>query len=197
MGTRHLICASINGETKLAQYGRWDGYPEGQGMDVLAFCQALVDDPEKYASFTENLAACRFITDDECEQITAGKMDRPSSADRDLGSDILEMIAEGETLMVNDVEFGRDGLFCEWAYWIDFDTRQVEVYRGLNVKNSMPWAENRFGEPLPDTDAKGYKNEYTPVALMHSFSFDTLPDKDSFLFILKQYDNAELEDASA
>lgn len=37
MGTRHLIAAMIDGEYKLAQYGQWDGYPEGQGVDILDF----------------------------------------------------------------------------------------------------------------------------------------------------------------
>jgi len=32
MGTRHLICAKINNEYKLSQYGQWDGYPSGQGV---------------------------------------------------------------------------------------------------------------------------------------------------------------------
>lgn len=37
MGTRHLIAAVIDGEYKIAQYGQWDGDPEGQGLTVLDF----------------------------------------------------------------------------------------------------------------------------------------------------------------
>ena len=37
MGTRHLICAHKDGKYPIAQYGQWDGYPEGQGVDVLSF----------------------------------------------------------------------------------------------------------------------------------------------------------------
>ena len=37
MGTRHLICVVKDNEYKLAQYGQWDGYPEGQGVNILRF----------------------------------------------------------------------------------------------------------------------------------------------------------------
>ena len=30
MGTRHLIAVQLDGEYKIAQYGQWDGYPEGK-----------------------------------------------------------------------------------------------------------------------------------------------------------------------
>jgi hypothetical protein len=37
MGTRHLIKVIYNKETKVAQYGQWDGYPDGQGLTILNF----------------------------------------------------------------------------------------------------------------------------------------------------------------
>ena len=37
MGTRHLICAISDDEYRIAQYGQWDGYPEGQGAAILEF----------------------------------------------------------------------------------------------------------------------------------------------------------------
>ena len=37
MGTRNLTAVQLNGEYKIAQYGQWDGYPEGQGKTVLSF----------------------------------------------------------------------------------------------------------------------------------------------------------------
>lgn len=34
MGTRHLIKVKYKGEIKVSQYGQWDGYPDGQGLDI-------------------------------------------------------------------------------------------------------------------------------------------------------------------
>jgi hypothetical protein len=40
MGTRHLTMVVSNNETKVAQYGQWDGYPEGQGVTILTFLRS-------------------------------------------------------------------------------------------------------------------------------------------------------------
>lgn len=37
MGTRNLIVIYYNGQYILAQYNQWDGYPEGQGVEILKF----------------------------------------------------------------------------------------------------------------------------------------------------------------
>ncbi|KXX79617.1 hypothetical protein MMYC01_203024 [Madurella mycetomatis] len=37
MGTRHLICIFWKGKWVLAQYGQYDGYPEGQGVKIFHF----------------------------------------------------------------------------------------------------------------------------------------------------------------
>ncbi|KAK4250480.1 hypothetical protein C7999DRAFT_38551 [Corynascus novoguineensis] len=37
MGTRHLICIFWKGKWVIAQYGQFDGYPEGQGAKVFQF----------------------------------------------------------------------------------------------------------------------------------------------------------------
>ena len=35
MGTRNLTIVYYDGDYRVAQYGQWDGYPEGAGIEVL------------------------------------------------------------------------------------------------------------------------------------------------------------------
>ncbi|OBT59797.1 hypothetical protein VE03_10541, partial [Pseudogymnoascus sp. 23342-1-I1] len=37
LGTRNLVFVYYQSRFVLAQYGQWDGYPEGQGFTILAF----------------------------------------------------------------------------------------------------------------------------------------------------------------
>ncbi|KAK0730639.1 hypothetical protein B0H67DRAFT_652907, partial [Lasiosphaeris hirsuta] len=37
MGTRHIICIFWKGKWQIAQYGQWNGYPEGQGVKIFHF----------------------------------------------------------------------------------------------------------------------------------------------------------------
>lgn len=43
MGTRHLICVFYQGRFVVAQYGQWDGYPEGQGVKILKFLRVPIN----------------------------------------------------------------------------------------------------------------------------------------------------------
>ena len=64
MGTRHLICAISDDEYRIAQYGQWDGYPEGQGAAILEFLKSpMVEQLRK------NLERCSWITNDEYHKL--------------------------------------------------------------------------------------------------------------------------------
>ncbi|KAK3350309.1 hypothetical protein B0T25DRAFT_439859, partial [Lasiosphaeria hispida] len=39
MGTHNLICVFYNGQFVLTQYCSCDGYPKGQGIDIVKFLQ--------------------------------------------------------------------------------------------------------------------------------------------------------------
>lgn len=43
MGARNLTAVYLDGQYKVAQYGQWDGYPEGQGITVLTFLRDKMD----------------------------------------------------------------------------------------------------------------------------------------------------------
>lgn len=163
MGTRHLIAIFSDGQYRLAQYGQWDGYPSGQGLDILTWLN------EQYSLPLRNIAACRFLTDEEIEN--ADFMLSPHLR-RDVGSDILDMIRHGPVATVNSIEFAADGLFCEWAYVIDIDAGVFEVYEGFRKKG-----EEIFGR-FKDLEGDG---KYAPVSLVKSYSLTGLPTRETFL----------------
>ena len=116
MGTRHLIAAILDGEHKIAQYGQWDGYFEGQGKDVVEFI--LNNDMDK---FKEILKKVDCIAE--------------YGFDRDDSADILTMVLDGGLRKTNDSwNFGYDSLFCEYAYVLDMDAMVLEIYSGYDGK---------------------------------------------------------------
>lgn len=142
MGTRHLVGVIYNNEMKVAQYGQWDGYPEGQGATVLEFLRTA-----DLSVFKEKLSNCTYITDEkkirEMYVMAGDKPDNISgfvecsvaekfkemwpSLSRDIGAGILEYIynSESEVLLKNSEDFLEDSLFCEFAYILNLDNNTL------------------------------------------------------------------------
>lgn len=182
MGTRHLTCVVKDGEFKVAQYGQWDGYPEGQGSTILEFLATM--DREKFEAALDN---CRFITNEEIgkkwEEVgVAGKfadLDQSKAFEekypqlhRDIGADVLALIQESSGLELgDDHEFAADSLFCEFAYVLDMDNNVLEMYTGFNEKP----VEGRFKDIVNPDDTSHRRYKYYPVNLVASYPFDNLP----------------------
>jgi len=194
MGTRHLIAVQLDGEYKIAQYGQWDGYPEGQGMTTLHFLRSM--DEDKFKSALRNSS---FISDDELmalwKQYGADddgmvslsdadrmKKDHPEYS-RDTSADILQMVQEHPEGMKlhNQIGFAANGLFCEWAWVIDLDKRTFEGYRGFG---SEPLTEQDRFYFLRDLEQNGYGG----VKLAAEWSLDRLPTDEDFLSAFKSED---------
>lgn len=192
MGTRNLTMVVLDGKTRIAQYGQWDGYPSGQGAVALDFL--LTADLE---AFKVNLLKCKFMTKGKEREIKKflksigtenGWMDGDQAAKyhakyplltRDNGAEILSLVYQGlkgkeRCIWLQDSEsFAGDSLFCEWAYVIDFDKRTFEVYEGFNKTELTE--DDRFFK-FKDT-----KSEYWPVKLLKSYSLDELPSETDFI----------------
>lgn len=200
MGTRHLICVVKDNEYKVAQYGQWDGYPEGQGIDILNF---LKEDMNRDL-FLNKLNNVSYISDEEwTKRWIAFGVDLDDSGgwvtndisdkfykkypefSRDTGSDILSIIQNSnrDLKLRNSIDFAGDSLFCEWSYVIDFDKNIFEVYKGFN-KNLLTENERFFG-------FKQSKEEYYPVKLMVSFDINKLPTNKDFLDAFKYDEDDE------
>lgn len=188
MGTRNLTAVHIDGEYKVAQYGQWDGYPEGQGMTALTFLRDKMD----MDLFKEALRKCSYIKSEELgalwkkygaddqgfvsmEGSDAMKRDHPEFS-RDTGADILELVQnhpDGVKLQ-DQLAFAADGLFCEWAWVIDFDTGTFEAYEGFGK------------EPLGEEDRFYFLREYEEgdyhgVRMVAKWNLDELPTDEEFL----------------
>lgn len=193
MGTRHLICAHIDGEYKLAQYGQWDGYPSGQGLSILNFLKnANLED------FKRNLRTCSYITDAEWDklwedigvdvskekfvsmEVSNRFYNRNPQFNRDMGADILNYITQSPSgiKLRNSIDFAKDSLFCEWAYVIDFDKGTFEVFQGFNER-PLDSQERFYTEEEPQKSASGHT--YHPVKLCAVFDLLSLPTREDFL----------------
>lgn len=192
MGTRSLTAVFSNGEYKVAQYGQWDGYPDGVGADILNFISAS-GNIDKLKSALERV---RFLEPEgrDKEFHDAYENNAPEwSSDpdnrtdeqkewfgtfisRDIGGEILKNIADSdkdEIIIRDSLAFAGDSLFCEYAYVVDLDKGTFEVFEGFNKE---PIEDGRFvsGDDKLEQDKNG---EYHPVKLVKSYPLDSLPDQ--------------------
>ncbi len=200
MGTRHLTVVQHGGEYKVAQYGQWDGYPEGQGAVILQFLHEQFE-PER---FIGHLAQCEVVTGDHIKELHAKLGADPDSdfvsydisqkfaekhpsLSRDTGAEVLSYIQEGPVKLFLDLEFAGNSLMCEYAYVLDLDKKTFEVYRGFNTENKDP--NGRFSHLESYTAGSG--STYYPVSLWHSFDLKNLPAPEEFLATFAEEEEAE------
>ena len=193
MGTRNLTIVYLDGEYKVAQYGQWDGYPEGNGLKVLHFLKDMDEkkfraavrntsfaDPKKLDTLWKKYGAVGGVISVE----DARKFGEAyPQFYRDTGPEILSIImkhTEGIELQ-DDLTFAADGLYCEWAWVIDLDKRTFEGYKGFG---SEPLTEQDRFYFLRDLEENGYSG----VRLVAEWSIDELPSDEDFLAAFKEGD---------
>ena len=70
MGTRHFVGVIADGKYKIAQYGQFDGYIEGQGATVLEFLSNMMKS-EKNIEIFKNNTVFLYQTFKRCKNIPA------------------------------------------------------------------------------------------------------------------------------
>ncbi|MDP7806364.1 hypothetical protein [Acinetobacter baumannii] len=190
MGTRHLICVQHNNEYKVANYGQWDGYPDGQGSSILAF----LDEKFDRSVFIEKLNNLFVPTEDQIREwykeagqtrtdgwlemdVAQRFKEKYPSLSNDAGSDILGIIQNSESPVPirKYLEFAAESLFCEWAYVIDLDKNTFEVFQGFN-KSPLDSNERFASITSPDSNEGYYQ-----VKFLESFDLDNLPSEEDFV----------------
>lgn len=128
MGTRHEIKIIVDGETKVCQYGQWDGYPTGQGAGIAEFLQKyIVGNSENLEKLKNNVRKIHTLTDKEIEELdkTDWQTSHPQ-LHRDTGAGILNLILNKnatEFVYSNEEDNRR---WCEYYYIINLDTETVQ-----------------------------------------------------------------------
>lgn len=153
MGTRNFIMViDQEGNKKVAQYGQWDGYPEGQGAKVLSFLQ----DKDLMGKFINNLPKVRFLDAEgkdkqfieDYNKNTPNWSNEPDNRakeqkrwwstymSRDLSADILTNIATStdNEILVGDAEEGCKGgdSWIEWSYVVNLKDKTFSVYSTID-----------------------------------------------------------------
>ena len=117
MGTRNLtVVKNLEGITKIAQYGQWDGYPQYSGIQALEFLR----DEANQEMLRNKLTLVEFIDEQEADSIYEG-FDHDSNdptkylnaypeLHRDTGIGILKVVANSMNTIksIDNSEFAKD-----------------------------------------------------------------------------------------
>ncbi|QOD60636.1 hypothetical protein H9I45_15050 [Polaribacter haliotis] len=118
MGTRHRQAViTKEGDLKIQQYGQWDGYPDGQGKDILNYLRN--GDLDRYQ---ENLNKIPLINDEQIDEVNKDSnwTKNYPYLSRDCGSNIHQMIEYGVVKFVQHTDLEECQKWCEGFYTIDF-----------------------------------------------------------------------------
>lgn len=193
MGTRNLTMVIQKEKPVISQYGQWDGYPSGNGLTILEFLRTCNLD-----EFKEKIKNVRFSTKKDEKKVEKflksigckdGWMNMDQSdlykkaypySSRDIGAGILQMVNESEDteiVLQDTTKFAADSLFCEWAYLIDLDNNNLEVYEGFN--NSPLEEGQRFKDMELEDNLGG--EQYYPIKCVKIYPLDKLPTNEEFI----------------
>lgn len=173
MGTRGAYGFRYHRYDKIT-YNHWDSYPEWLGENVVKFVR---ETPLKEMRRIFNRIA--LVNEDdmptpeqikECEPYTDLSVSRRSTGDwycllRGAQGDLFAY-KNGLRYMIDNADFLRDSLFCEWAYVINLDEGVLEVYRGFQKTPD----NNRYALDKPADDG------YWHCKLAITFPLDNIPE---------------------
>lgn len=134
MGTRGLTVVIAGGKNVIAQYGQWDHYPDGQGLDTLAFlCGKNAVDRlrENIPRITEETPTYHEAVRELCVETGVEWQEIAPQLSRDMGAGILNFVAnadKGPIYLRDDSEFEHDTLMCEGVFEVDLDKNTYRFY---------------------------------------------------------------------
>ena len=157
MGTRGLYGFRKNGVDKTT-YNHFDSYPDGLGADVINFIKKhSIDELEKFYNRIQMVQEDATPTKEEIKTcVDAGLCDlsvsKQSTNDwycllRNIQGSLDALYNSPVAYMIDNSDFIKDSLFCEYAYIINLDENVLEYYEGFQAR---PDKDNRYGHQKTD-----------------------------------------------
>jgi hypothetical protein len=138
MSTRGLVGFVHKGEVRTT-YHSSDSYLARLGQDLVDFCDLVID----WNDFIKHY-----------EQIT---WDEHATQELE-GVKLLQAIAKGNiTTLRDEIEFADDDMFCEYAYLLNLDTKELELYSS-NYQTELDQSE-----------------KHLPLNLLATYPLDDIP----------------------
>lgn len=157
MGTRGLYGLRKNGKDKTS-YNHFDSYPTGLGTDILNFirnhsnaalnefydCIIMVNERSKPTDEEKTNCSKNHSID---LNVSSGSVDDWYCLLRNVQGNLEALFQWESPYMIDNRDFIKDSLFCEYAYIINLDTNMLEYYKGFQ---HVPQAGNRYGVTAND-----------------------------------------------
>lgn len=194
MGTRGLYGFRKNEQDKTS-YNHFDSYPEGLGADVLKFIQNhSIAEMNKFYDRIIMVNEDATPTDEQkenCRKNGFVNLNVSNQSENDWYCLLRNVQGYLEDLykcefpyMIDDSDFIKDSLFCEYAYIINLDTNVLEFYKGWQ---HVPQDGNRYGE-VPNEDG------YYPCKLEAEIPIEQIQSAKDVNEIISKFMNEEEED---
>jgi len=117
MGTRHQQkVIDSKGKLRVSQYGQWDGYPSGQGLDILKFLRTF--NKKKYDN---ELQKIEQETEEQTQQVNNSRnwIKEYPYISRDCGANIHQLIQDGKVKFVRHLDDNEALKWCDGFYTIN------------------------------------------------------------------------------
>ena len=173
MGTRHLTVVIKHNKIKLAQYGQWDGYFDGQGVNFIEFVKDNLTTSYGLDKFNENIDLLKPVNEETVNKCIERLQEINKNKEfmlpfeftlpqfcRDTGTNILKIIQH-----LDKWEFGKkkypvyltnEYTWCEYIYCINLDTNEVYM-----LTNNDFTGTGQKACPLIDETYKGFNCWYS------------------------------------
>jgi hypothetical protein len=215
MGTRNLTMVISKGETKVAQYGQWDGYPSVQGYNILQFLRTLGTDKTAKEELLKEHKESGWARDNAKQFL---KLKNLSIKNFKESLDSISFFTEKEVdVIYEDSENSfkqRPYLSRDFASEILWEISKGNVDKLISKEEFAgeslfcEWAyvvdldKNTFEvykgfntKPINETERFFYlqkeDEEYKPVTLLKSYDLNDLPTDEEFLELNKEDEEVE------